>query len=196
MTDYSSQTVAQLKELLKQRNLAVDGKKADLVQRLIDNENNVDNEVKSAQDERKEEISSNNEAQAEPEKNEKASELTLTVIQPQENNEEEKKDEGKKDVEEKKSKNLSPEERKQLAVDLLTKKVQRAEKFGEVAAAEAARKDLARVEKFGVEPGTALAREIGLVDRSLSNGFKKNFKGRKNFKSKKFKKFGKPKFNE
>ena len=49
------------------------------------------------------------------------------------------------------------------------------------------KKDLARVEKFGVELGTALAREIGLVDNSLSNkkfnhhkrNNKRGFKGNK-----------------
>ena len=38
MSDYSSQTVASLKEVLKSRGLAVDGKKADLVQRLTEHD--------------------------------------------------------------------------------------------------------------------------------------------------------------
>ena len=34
MSDYSTQTVAQLKEILKGKGLSIEGKKADLVQRL------------------------------------------------------------------------------------------------------------------------------------------------------------------
>lgn len=182
MSDYSSQTVVQLKELLTSRNLPTDGKKADLVQRLVDN----DAQSSGAQPEKTQQTETpaveESAAETAPESKEN-SESTLKVIQPEEKNEEITKEE-----EEAKQKPpvLTPEERKQLAVDLINKKIQRAEKFGDEAAGEAARKDLARVEKFGVELGTALAREIGLVDRSLPNGhkkhFKKNFKNKKNFK--------------
>ena len=132
MSDYSTQTVAQLKEILKGKGLSIEGKKADLVQRLHEHDT-------------------------------------------------------QQQQEEPKPKQLSPEERKQLAIELLTKKVQRAEKFGDEQAANDAKKDLTRVEKFGVELGTALAREIGLVDNSLSNkkfnhhkrNNKRGFKGNK-----------------
>ncbi|GEQ71065.1 hypothetical protein JCM33374_g4746 [Metschnikowia sp. JCM 33374] len=78
---------------------------------------------------------------------------------------------GAEAVEEKKpeKKVLSPEERKQLAVELLTKKIQRAEKFGDEASATAAKKDLARVEKFGVDPSTALGKEISALGKDVNS---------------------------
>ncbi|CAX44101.1 protein THO1 homologue, putative [Candida dubliniensis CD36] len=184
MSDYSSQTVAQLKEILKGKGLSIEGKKADLVQRLQEHEpQQQQQQQQQQQPEPEPEVTEQQQQQPETklEENSQENESTLTVIQPKEQQEQE---------EEPKPKQLSPEERKQLAIELLTKKVQRAEKFGDEQAANDARKDLARVEKFGVEVGTALAREIGLVDNSLSNkkfnhhkrnnrrGFKGN-KGRK-----------------
>lgn len=183
MSDYSSQTVVQLKELLTSRSLPTDGKKADLVQRLVDN----DAQSSGAQPEETQQTETTATSveepvvEKEPESN-KDSESTLKVIQPTEKSEEATNEEEVKQ----KPPVLTPEERKQLAVELINKKIQRAEKFGDETAADAARKDLARVEKFGVELGTALAREIGLVDKSLPNGhkkhFKKDFKNKKNFK--------------
>lgn len=179
MSDYSSQTVVQLKELLISRSLPTDGKKADLVQRLVDN----DAQSSEAQPEETQQAETSAPSVEEPAsenapESKDDGESTLKVIQPSEKNEETTKEEEAKQ----KPPVLTPEERKQLAVDLINKKIQRAEKFGDETAAGAAKKDLARVEKFGVELGTALAREIGLVDRSLPNGHKKNFK---NFKNKK-----------
>uniref|UniRef100_A0A0L0NUD3 SAP domain-containing protein n=1 Tax=Candidozyma auris TaxID=498019 RepID=A0A0L0NUD3_CANAR len=163
MTDYASLTVAQLKEQLKAKGLALDGKKADLVQRLVDLDAG--------------------EAQTEPAKEEPKEEPTKEEApkQTEEKKEAPADENGAKTeekVEDKKPKELSPEERKQLAVDLITKKIKRAEKFGDEQLAQAARKDLARVEKFGVDPGTALAREIGLVDKQVNSGLG-NFRRRK-----------------
>ncbi|CUM67633.1 uncharacterized protein PRCAT00005334001 [Priceomyces carsonii] len=182
MSEYSSHTVAQLKDILKSKGLSTDGKKADLVERLVENDNNLANEKEEqpVEEEKKSEPSGEKEAEEE---------ATLTVKQPEEKENEKPKEKPEPKV-------LGPEERKQLAVDLLTKKIQRAQKFGDEAAAEAARKDLVRIEKFGVEPGTAVAKEIGLVDKSFNKGLKsygsnKNYK--KNFK-RPFKSYGK-KFN-
>lgn len=169
MAEYASQTVAQLKVLLTERGLATDGKKADLVQRLSENDAHTE-ETPS------EPVSEPAVSAPAPVANEEPAKAVEAVSETVE--EPEKKEEKPQ------PKVLSPEERKQLAVDLLTKKLKRAEKFGDEAGAEAARKDLKRVDKFGVELGTALAREIGLVDKSLSNGLseKKGFKkgGKKN----------------
>ncbi|CCE79897.1 Piso0_002989 [Millerozyma farinosa CBS 7064] len=176
MADYSSQTVAQLKEVLKSKGLSTEGKKADLVQRLIDNDNEPQAQPETEQPEKVE--TNNNEEKPASSENGKTeeNESTLKVIMPEEKKEEQS--------EEKKPKDLSPEERKKLAVELLQKKIHRAEKFGDEAGAETARKDLARVEKFGVEAGTALAREIGLVNKSLPNPSKitKHKKGSKGHK--------------
>ncbi|KAK6205169.1 uncharacterized protein RJT21DRAFT_13692 [Scheffersomyces amazonensis] len=168
MTDYNSNTVAQLKDLLKEKSLSLDGKKAELVQRLVDYDNQQASEAAEsvtepvaeadgetiAEDVASADSAVGTVAEESGEPADDKDESTLTVIQPA------KKEEPKV---------LTPEERKQLAIELLNKKIQRAEKFGDEAAAETARKDLVRVEKFGVEPGTALAREIGIVDRELGN---------------------------
>lgn len=195
MTDFASQTVAQLKDLLKEKGLPVDGKKADLVQRLT--ENSAGNEESAPELKSEPEPApqatngETNETKTESVNGEGEGEKPSATEEAGENKKEEEKPE--------KPKPLTAEERKQLAVDLLTKKIQRAEKFGDESSAEAARKDLNRVEKFGVEPGTALAKEIGLVDRSFNQGlkpklFKKNFKNKfnkkKNFKPN-FKNFNK-----
>lgn len=172
MPEYSSQTVPQLKELLKAKGLSVDGKKADLVARLTESDGQAEPAPEPAAEEAPE---------TEPPQPETA-EPEVKPTEPETSEKSEEKPE--------KPKPLTPEERKKLAVDLITKKIQRAEKFGDEQAAEAARKDLNRVEKFGVEPGTALAKEIGLVDKSFNNGlrerlFKKKFKHKKNFKPRK-----------
>lgn len=180
MSDYSTQTVAQLKEILKGKGLSIEGKKADLVQRLQEHDSQQQ-QPPPQQQQPEPEVAEQQPEQPETklEGNTQENESTLTVIQPKEQEQQQQ--------EEPKPKQLSPEERKQLAIELLTKKVQRAEKFGDEQAANDAKKDLARVEKFGVELGTALAREIGLVDNSLSNkkfnhhkrNNKRGFKGNK-----------------
>lgn len=154
MSDYSSNTVNQLKEILESRGLPTTGKKADLVERLVEADKSTETQEES--------------------KPEETVETTEKVEEPQEVKEE-TEETAPAETEEAKPeppKKLTPEERKQLAVELLNKKIQRAEKFGDEASAETARKDLKRVEKFGVEPGTALAKEIGLVDNSFNNGLR------------------------
>lgn len=182
MSDYSTQTVAQLKEILKGKGLSIEGKKADLVQRLHEHDTQQQQPPQQQQQQPEPEVAEQQPEQPETklEGNTQENESTLTVIQSKEQQQQQEEEEPK-------PKQLSPEERKQLAIELLTKKVQRAEKFGDEQAANDAKKDLARVEKFGVELGTALAREIGLVDNSLSNkkfnhykrNNKRGFKGNK-----------------
>lgn len=147
MAEYASLTVAQLKELLKTKGLALDGKKADLVQRLqeADGPGELDDEPETKP------------AEPEPTKEEAVAEPVV-----------EDAPEAAAPVAEK-PKKLTPEERKKMAVDLLTKKINRAVKFGDEALAQAARKDLARVEKFGLDPSTALAKELGVVNRSFNS---------------------------
>lgn len=156
MPDYASLTVAQLKEKLKAKDLPLDGKKADLVERLTAAEEPQAESSESKPEEPATEAAPE-EAKAETEA---PAEAAPEAAKPA--------PEAPKDAKPEK-KILSPEERKQLAVELLTKKIKRAEKFGDDALAAAAKKDLARVEKFGVDPGTALAKEIGAVDRSVNS---------------------------
>lgn len=192
MADYASQTVAQLKEVLKERGLSTEGKKADLVARLTESDSSTLGEaaeptttstnaaepatetpVEAAGATVKESAAVNAQADA---TEATASTNTTTTTESASN------DTTSETKEEKEApKVLTPEERKSLAVELLNKKIARAEKFGDEAAAEQARKDLNRVSKFGVELGTSLAREIGLVDNKLGD---KKHHGR--FKGKKF----------
>lgn len=190
MADYASQTVAQLKELLKAKGLSLDGKKADLVQRLQAADESAEAPAaETSASNGTEAESTEPAAAAEPATEVAATEPAAADAAPVANEAAgaENAAEGAAETEakvEEKPKPLTADERKQLAVELLQKKVLRAIKFGDEQGAEAAKKDLARVEKFGVELGTALAKEIGLVDKSLGNGFKKFNKHRKNFKPK------------
>ena len=172
MVDYSSQTVAQLKEILKERGLSTEGKKADLVSRLTeaDSANPTTNAavtpaepVSAAEPVTQSTIAAESVPATEIKSNEQVdvdatADSTTDATTATETKEEKEP-----------PKVLTPEERKSLAVELLNKKIARAEKFGDEAAAEQARKDLNRVSKFGVELGTSLAREIGLVDNKLDD---------------------------
>ncbi|EER35110.1 predicted protein [Candida tropicalis MYA-3404] len=193
-SELSTKTVVELKSLLKENGLSTDGKKVELVQRLQEFQDQntpvaattaaaaaaaAAPESEQQQEQQSEEskpiteegeTGQQQEEEEEGEKsnsNEGAEESTLTVIQPQPKEE---------------PKQLSAEERKELAISLLEKKIKRAEKFGDEQAANDARKDLKRVEKFGVELGTALAREIGLVDKTLPNKNRHNRRFNRGFK--------------
>lgn len=190
-SELSTKTVVELKLLLKENGLSTDGKKVELVQRLQEFQDQntpvaatttaaAAPESEQQQEQQSEESKpiteegetgqQQEEEEEEGEKsnsNEGAEESTLTVIQPQPKEE---------------PKQLSAEERKELAISLLEKKIKRAEKFGDEQAANDARKDLKRVEKFGVELGTALAREIGLVDKTLPNKNRHNRRFNRGFK--------------
>lgn len=189
-SELSTKTVVELKLLLKENGLSTDGKKVELVQRLQEFQDQntpvaatttaaAAPESEQQQEQQSEEskpiteegeTGQQQEEEEEGEKsnsNEGAEESTLTVIQPQPKEE---------------PKQLSAEERKELAISLLEKKIKRAEKFGDEQAANDARKDLKRVKKFGVELGTALAREIGLVDKTLPNKNRHNRRFNRGFK--------------
>lgn len=186
-SELSTKTVVELKLLLKENGLSTDGKKVELVQRLQEFQDQntpvatttttaaaaPESEQQSEESKPITEEGETGQQQEEEEEGEKsnsnegAEESTLTVIQPQPKEE---------------PKQLSAEERKELAISLLEKKIKRAEKFGDEQAANDARKDLKRVEKFGVELGTALAREIGLVDKTLPNKNRHNRRFNRGFK--------------
>lgn len=184
MSEYASLTVAQLKEKLKAKDLPVDGKKADLVLRL--EENDANDAPKGELDEPEDEPALAEPANESEGKNGtedvKTESVDATDLAPSETAAAEVP------AEKPKPKTLTPEEIKQLAVDLLTKKIKRAEKFGDEALAAAAKKDLARVEKFGLNPGTALAKEIGQVHHQVNstlNDKRVHKEGKRNKKAKK-----------
>lgn len=178
--DYSTLKVAQLKEQAKARGLSVGGSKQELINRLkeADSKGELDDE----EEKKPEEAAKPELAQPEPQ-TEAVKEQPEAEQKPEAQTEQKEANgqpEGEKQPEKPVKKELSPDELKQLAVEHLTTKIKRAEKFGDETLAEAARRDLRRVEKFGVDKGTALARELtGQPDRPLGSK-KRSRKGGKN----------------
>jgi SAP domain-containing ribonucleoprotein len=162
MSTYSTQTVAQLKEVLKSRGLSTAGVKSDLVSRLEEADNATSAPAEAAP------VSETPATAPEPVEEQKETlpappaeeEELLEIDDAAEKLEKPEKPEPAA-VEPKKE--LTPEERKAAAIELITKRIARAKKFGSEEDVSQAEKDLARVEKFGVDLGTALAREIGLA---------------------------------
>ncbi|OEJ84073.1 Protein THO1 [Hanseniaspora osmophila] len=77
--------------------------------------------------------------------------------------------------------NFTKEELKAKAVELLNVKIKRALKFGETEEADKLNRDLKRIEKFGFDPTTSIAKDLGLFKRDKttigrlgSSGVKKN----------------------
>lgn len=191
MSEYSSQTVAQLKETLKAKGLSTAGVKSDLIARLeqadatgaaepakeeppadaadagtttepLKGEPVAATEAPAASETAQPAASESAALNASSSANTTKQEGDLTVIYPTEKKQDQQEQQ-QEPKEEEKPKELSPEERKAAAIDLLEKKIARAKKFNDEEAQQSAEKDLARVRKFGVDPDTALAREIGLT---------------------------------
>lgn len=178
MSDYSTQTVAQLKDLLKSRSLPVDGKKSDLVSRLeladkSSAENNNDDEdddgllpvegvdpqvPSTAEPTTKDETAAVGDDASKNDTSKNDTSPSTTAHAPDSPVPEKKQDPP-----------LTPEERKQKALAFLETKIRRAQKFGDDAAAAETKRVMARVEKFGVELGTALLVEIGLEPPKTAN---------------------------
>lgn len=204
MSTYASLTVAQLKEALKAKGLAIDGKKADLVARLdalgpseLD-DGDEDQTLDAAAQEPSvtkepsglfsgEPSESTSDAPAASAPSGLSAPSAESVSASTGANGDSYKPTQAAAVE---KKVLSPEERKALAVDILTKKIKRAEKFGDEAAAAVAKKDLMRVQKFGVDPNTALAKEIGVLDREVNTELSTKRARRGNGKSRRRSKTG------
>ncbi|GMM36504.1 Tho1 protein [Saccharomycopsis crataegensis] len=209
MSKYSSQTVAQLKELLKAKGLSTNGVKSDLVARLEEADSSEEGKeepvatiasesadaakVESAAEEAnsekpKQDVTSE-------EKPEEGAKVTTagdyTIIHPSKDAPKEEEEKEEKVVEEEKPKELSPEELKSAAVELLNKKIEREKKFGgenSETTIKDLEKSLARIEKFGITPESVLAKEIGLATGTRSLGaktdrvqkpFKEKFHGRR-----------------
>ncbi|RKP32289.1 hypothetical protein METBISCDRAFT_25806 [Metschnikowia bicuspidata] len=198
MSDYASLTVAQLKEALKAKGLATDGKKAELVARL---EALGPSELDDGDDDQTLEAAAQEPSVLFPGEPSESTSDAPAVSAPSElsapsaesfsastgANGDSSKPTQAAAVE---KKVLSPEERKALAVDILNKKIKRADKFGDEAAAAVAKKDLMRVQKFGVDPNTALAKEIGVLDREVNTELSTKRARRGNGKSRRRSKTG------
>ncbi|CAI4060264.1 Tho1p SKDI_05G1410 [Saccharomyces kudriavzevii IFO 1802] len=178
MTGYSSLTVVQLKDLLTKRNLSVGGLKNELVQRLIkdDEESRGDNGEQTQ--EQKQELEPESVTKEEPVFKDVAEKEVSNEPKEEVALEDESKDvhttsdEASSAIQETKqvaapaAPVLSPEEIKAKALDLLNKKMHRANKFGEDQAnIDSIQRQINRVEKFGVDLNSKLAEELGLVSR-------------------------------
>ena len=194
MADYSSLTVVQLKDLLTKRNLSVGGLKNELVQRLIKDDEESKGESEVSPEEQNQEQGSEPAAIEEPasqnitEKKEASSEPKETNEPKEENKDVQKPSDGPSATASENEQAaastaapaLSPEEIKAKALDLLNKKLHRANKFGQDQAdIDSLQRQINRVEKFGVDLNSKLAEELGLVSRknepeSGNNGKFKN----------------------
>lgn len=182
---YSGKTVAQLKELLKERELATDGLKADLVARLESSDKGPE-ELKEPEQPVEHSVGVVDQTIDNP-KDEKPApdaEVQAEVAEPEVNEEKSPSSTEKTNVDEKPSQ-LSADQLKQLAIEHLQKKLHRAEKFGED---ETATKDLqrqiSRIEKFGLDLTTQLAKDLGVGRGPAAAVGKPKFKPKKkNFKN-------------
>ncbi|GAV27936.1 hypothetical protein PMKS-001404 [Pichia membranifaciens] len=167
MTKYSGLLKAKLQELLTARGLPVDGTKEVLIERLEESDK-IAAELDQDDDD-------GEEAPAAP--SAAAAAAAEPAVAPAV---EEKKPEdaapveaaetpaaageaAKKEEEEEKKAEVTPETLKAAAIEHLTRKIARAQKFGEDQQATTLQADLARIEKFGLALDSAIARELGLA---------------------------------
>lgn len=197
MSEYSKLTVAQLKEILTQRSLPLDGLKNDLIKRLEQDDESPKQTVETKTAEQPE-----IETKVIDSKEDVIANTEPTLVRATEQSESKKienNNELKKEEEIKPE--LTKEEITKMALDLLNKKLYRAKKFSlEQSEIDSIEKSINRIEKFGVNLQSPLAIELGLVkkpstpinqqkkNKDKNNGrINKNNNGNK-FKHKKFNK--------
>ncbi|CCF60700.1 hypothetical protein KAFR_0L00920 [Kazachstania africana CBS 2517] len=160
MTEYSKFTVAQLKEILTQRSLPLDGLKNDLVQRLL--KNDEETTIKKEEELTKDEQPIVEEKKEEEEQKENDTETTTGSATVEPTASENTKQEKTSNPEPKKQ--LTAEEITKMALELLTTKLHRATKFGgNEDELDSIKRLMNRVEKFGLDLQNPLAVELGLV---------------------------------
>ena len=170
-SSYSSSTVVQLKELLKSRGLPMNGVKADLIARLeesdkIDAELDEQEEKEHTDDEKKPESAESAPSTAPvvavPPQNAATTPIEQAEPKPKESIATPRKpasQETKAKPVEKKI--VSLDQLKDEAVNMLKKKIARAERFGSEADVKPLKTMLNRIQKFGVSPDSAIAHELG-----------------------------------
>lgn len=196
---YSGNTVAQLKELLKQRNLSTDGLKADLITRLQeDDAKNAAAEPKpadaSSQAENKTE-STTESTTAQENKDETTHQSAVQTgteagAQAPAQEDPVPAETSAQTPAQPAKPQLSPEQLKQTAIDHLQKKIHRAEKFGQDdSIVENLKRQINRIEKFGLDLTTQLAQELGFgkgpraaIGKPNRKPFQKKHKNKKNIK--------------
>ncbi len=174
-SNYSSSTVVQLKELLKSRGLPVNGVKADLISRLeesdkIDAELDQQEEKEQTDVEKKPEDSKPvssaipvvSEVPAPPQT------VSTTVASGAAKPEEgaavpaaPAQHEAEPNGKPKEKKIVTLDQLKDEAVEMLTKKIARAERFSSEDEVKPLKTMLSRIQKFGVSPESAIAHELG-----------------------------------
>lgn len=186
MTKYSSLLKGKLQELLTARGLPIDGTKEVLIERLeesdkiaaeleADDEPEVNNGADKVQDFTITDSSASIVAGTEDVKNDVEDETkdvnkeefsVTTDISPTAPDATSPTSEDTNNVATEKKvveEPPNPETLKAAAVELLTMKINRAQKFGEEEQVSILKANLTRVEKFGVELDSALARELGFA---------------------------------
>lgn len=179
MTKYSSLLKGKLQELLTARGLPIDGTKEVLIERLEESDKiaaelEADDEPEAAPEESKEKVEEH--VAEEPVAEEQKTEDVKTETEVPTKNEAETAPaapsapsapaaDEKPAVAEAAAvpEPPTPETLKASAVELLNRKIARAQKFGEDDQVALLKANLARVEKFGVELDSALARELGFA---------------------------------
>lgn len=185
MADYSKLTVAQLRDMLRDKNLSTQGLKNELIERIEKDDSGVVQAAEATEasaagltdtlntenhfaavEEEKTETAEADTADVDVSASEAIATETLVAV------------EEPKPVE--LVKILSQEEIKTMGLELLNKKLHRAKKFGQDQdEIDSLERLITRVEKFGVDLHTTLAKELGLVKdtpKSIQNKSYRNGK--------------------
>ncbi|CAN6674951.1 protein Tho1p [Trichomonascus vanleenenianus] len=145
MAEYTSLKVAELKEILKQRGLALSGTKAELVERLKQADAEAEKETEAEEQLPEETVQPDTsavETENQPEeKQQESAEAPVT----------EQKAEPAEDNEEASGEGAVTEEEKQRVIDELNKRIARGRRFGDEDSIKETEGMLNRVTKFGLE---------------------------------------------
>lgn len=191
---YSGNTVAQLKELLKQRNLSTDGLKADLINRLQDDDSTKNSATNEPSSIAEVEATASATAAAAPTITSSIPEAVpadASAAVPENENvpstEEDKLEKTPPATPAPKNPELSQDQLKQAAIDHLQKKIYRAEKFGQDdSTIDDLQRQINRIEKFGLDLSTQLAKELGFgkgPDAAVGKPDRKSFQKKNRNKS-------------
>jgi SAP domain-containing ribonucleoprotein len=173
MTKYAGLLKAKLQELLTARGLPVDGTKEVLIERLEESDK-IAAELDEEEDETAAEVPAEAPQEAQDASVETATDAPAAPEAPEASIEEsadaktdavvgdgDDVDNATTATAAQEEVVVTPELLKSKAVELLSRKLARAQKFGEDAQAAVLAADLARVEKFGVALDSIIARELG-----------------------------------
>lgn len=180
VSNYSSKTVVQLKEILRSRSLATNGVKADLISRLeesdkidaeLDEQEKNDDSVET-KDPKPAAKPAEPAEPAKPVEEKPAATTNLASVPtaPKGAQQVSNDQSSEKPAEEKPKPEPKPtmtlEQLKDEAVKLLQKRITRAERFNEDDEVKSLKVMLRRIEKFGVSPESEIAQELGYKSKA------------------------------